>query len=69
MSAQPKFVLWRFSFDCVSFCDFDLILNLSYREIANYVGATYQGKMCDADYGGGVALVQYVFVCLIKMCK
>lgn len=34
--------------------------NLSYREKSNYVGATFQGKMCESQYGGGIALVGMV---------
>ena len=40
--------------------DYDPFLNLSYREKSNYVGATFQGKMCDANYAGGVVLVWYM---------
>lgn len=34
--------------------------NLSYREKSNYVGAIFQGKMCNIQYGGGIALVRMV---------
>lgn len=37
-----------------------IFFNLSYREKSNYVGATFQGKMCDSQYGGGIALVGMV---------
>lgn len=37
-----------------------LSLNLSYREKSKYVGATFQGKICDPQYGGGVAMVGIV---------
>lgn len=44
-----------------------IFLNLSYREKANYIGATFQGKMCDRQYGGSVALVG--IICLAKTYK
>lgn len=44
-------------------------LNLSYREKSNYIGATFQGRMCDKHYGGGVALVWYDLIYLAKMYK
>uniref|UniRef100_A0A8I3X5V4 Disintegrin and metalloproteinase domain-containing protein 2 n=1 Tax=Callithrix jacchus TaxID=9483 RepID=A0A8I3X5V4_CALJA len=34
----------------------DVAFLLVYREKSNYVGATLQGKMCDADHAGGVVL-------------
>ncbi|XP_039319319.1 disintegrin and metalloproteinase domain-containing protein 2 isoform X1 [Saimiri boliviensis] len=34
----------------------DVAFLLVYREKSNYVGATLQGKMCDANYAGGVLL-------------
>ncbi|KAL4664148.1 hypothetical protein H8957_013396 [Semnopithecus entellus] len=34
----------------------DVAFLLVYREKSNYVGATFQGKMCDANYAGGVLL-------------
>ncbi|XP_006860052.1 PREDICTED: disintegrin and metalloproteinase domain-containing protein 2-like [Chrysochloris asiatica] len=34
----------------------DVAILLVYREKSDYIGATYQGKMCDRNYGGGVAL-------------
>ncbi|PNI67733.1 ADAM2 isoform 3 [Pan troglodytes] len=34
----------------------DVAFLLVYREKSNYVGATFQGKMCDANYAGGVVL-------------
>lgn len=49
--------------------DYDPFLNLSYREKSNYVGATFQGKMCDSHYGGAVALVWYGLIYLAKMSK
>ncbi|XP_011816061.1 PREDICTED: disintegrin and metalloproteinase domain-containing protein 2 isoform X3 [Colobus angolensis palliatus] len=34
----------------------DVAFLLVYREKSNYVGAIFQGKMCDANYAGGVLL-------------
>nr|AAC51110.1 fertilin beta [Homo sapiens] len=34
----------------------DVAFLLVYREKSNYVGATFQGKMCHANYAGGVVL-------------
>ncbi|KAK7820698.1 hypothetical protein U0070_026242 [Myodes glareolus] len=34
----------------------DMAFLLVYRETSDYVGATFQGKMCDKNYAGGVAL-------------
>ncbi|XP_055465829.1 disintegrin and metalloproteinase domain-containing protein 2-like [Psammomys obesus] len=34
----------------------DMAFLLIYRENSDYVGATFQGKMCDKDYAGAVAL-------------
>ncbi|XP_011926145.1 PREDICTED: disintegrin and metalloproteinase domain-containing protein 2 isoform X1 [Cercocebus atys] len=34
----------------------DVAFLLVYREKSNYVGATFQGKICDANYAGGVLL-------------
>ncbi|KAM6149625.1 disintegrin and metalloproteinase domain-containing protein 2-like [Erethizon dorsatum] len=34
----------------------DVAFLLVYREVPNYIGAIFQGMMCDNDYGGGVAL-------------
>lgn len=39
--------------------------NLSYREKPNFVGATFQGKICDKQYGGGIVLVWYDLICLL----
>ncbi|XP_004579340.2 disintegrin and metalloproteinase domain-containing protein 2 isoform X2 [Ochotona princeps] len=49
-----QFLKWKRSYLVLR--PHDVAFLLVYREIANYVGATYQGRMCDADYGGGVAL-------------
>ncbi|GAB1299022.1 Disintegrin and metalloproteinase domain-containing protein 2 [Apodemus speciosus] len=36
--------------------DENKISTTDYRDTTDYVGATYQGKMCDKNYAGGVAL-------------
>lgn len=43
-----------------------IFLNLSYREKSDYVGATFQGKMCDRQYGGGIALVGIMLAKIYK---
>ena len=44
-----------------------ICFQFSYRNTTDYVGATYQGKMCDKNYAGGVALVCCALIYLIKM--
>jgi hypothetical protein len=44
------------------FCDDDPLLNFSYGETVNYIGATVQGKMCDKNYAGVVAVVWHVLI-------
>ncbi|XP_005373804.1 PREDICTED: disintegrin and metalloproteinase domain-containing protein 2 isoform X2 [Chinchilla lanigera] len=34
----------------------DMAFLLVYREAPSYIGAIFQGMMCDKDYGGGIAL-------------
>ncbi|XP_006164797.1 disintegrin and metalloproteinase domain-containing protein 2 isoform X2 [Tupaia chinensis] len=49
-----RFLSWKRSY--LALRPHDVAFLLVYREKSNYVGATFQGKMCDKNYGGGVAL-------------
>eukprot|EP00071_Canis_lupus_P026171 XP_022259728.1 disintegrin and metalloproteinase domain-containing protein 2 isoform X3 [Canis lupus familiaris] len=49
-----RFLKWKRSYLVLR--PHDVAFLLVYREKSNYVGATFQGKMCDSHYGGGVAL-------------
>ncbi|XP_004382195.1 disintegrin and metalloproteinase domain-containing protein 2 [Trichechus manatus latirostris] len=49
-----RFLIWKRSYLVLR--PHDVAFLLVYRENSNYVGATFQGKMCDSNYGGGVAL-------------
>ncbi|KAM6221043.1 disintegrin and metalloproteinase domain-containing protein 2 [Rhynchocyon petersi] len=49
-----RFLMWKKSYLVLR--PHDVAFLLVYREKSNYVGATYQGKMCDRLYGGGVAM-------------
>uniref|UniRef100_H0WJY3 Disintegrin and metalloproteinase domain-containing protein 2 n=1 Tax=Otolemur garnettii TaxID=30611 RepID=H0WJY3_OTOGA len=49
-----RFLDWKRSFLVLR--PHDVAFLLIYREKSNYVGATFQGKMCDALYGGGVVM-------------
>ncbi|XP_010956331.1 disintegrin and metalloproteinase domain-containing protein 2 [Camelus dromedarius] len=49
-----RFLKWKQSYLVLR--PHDVAFLLVYREKTNYVGATFQGKMCDKQYGGGVAL-------------
>ncbi|XP_073758624.1 disintegrin and metalloproteinase domain-containing protein 2 isoform X5 [Callorhinus ursinus] len=49
-----RFLKWKRSYLVLR--PHDIAFLLVYREKSNYVGATFQGKMCDSHYGGGVAL-------------
>ncbi|NP_001076146.1 disintegrin and metalloproteinase domain-containing protein 2 precursor [Oryctolagus cuniculus] len=49
-----RFLKWKKSYLVLR--PHDVAFLLVYREIAKYVGATFQGKMCDINYSGGVAL-------------
>ncbi|XP_044911467.1 disintegrin and metalloproteinase domain-containing protein 2 isoform X2 [Felis catus] len=49
-----RFLKWKRSYLVLR--PHDVAFLLVYREKPNYVGATFQGKMCDNQYGGGVAL-------------
>ncbi|VFV42192.1 disintegrin and metalloproteinase [Lynx pardinus] len=60
-----RFLKWKRSYLVLRPHDVALLL----VEKPNYVGATFQGKMCDNQYGGGVALVWYGLICLAKMYK
>ncbi|XP_045635144.1 disintegrin and metalloproteinase domain-containing protein 2-like [Ursus americanus] len=49
-----RFLKWKRSYLVLR--PHDIAFLLVYREKSNFVGATFQGKMCDSHYGGGVAL-------------
>ncbi|XP_037022831.2 disintegrin and metalloproteinase domain-containing protein 2 [Artibeus jamaicensis] len=49
-----RFLRWKRSYLVLR--PHDMAFLLVYREKANYIGATFQGKMCDRQYGGSVAL-------------
>ncbi|XP_015982853.2 disintegrin and metalloproteinase domain-containing protein 2 [Rousettus aegyptiacus] len=49
-----RFLKWKRSYLVLR--PHDMAFLLVYREKSNYVGATFQGKMCDSQYGGGIAL-------------
>ncbi|XP_054421741.1 disintegrin and metalloproteinase domain-containing protein 2 [Pteronotus mesoamericanus] len=49
-----RFLKWKRSYLVLR--PHDMAFLLVYREKADYVGATFQGKMCDRQYGGSVAL-------------
>ncbi|KAM5312345.1 disintegrin and metalloproteinase domain-containing protein 2 [Glossophaga mutica] len=49
-----RFLRWKKSYLVLR--PHDMAFLLVYREKANYIGATFQGKMCDRQYGGSVAL-------------
>ncbi|XP_054576286.1 disintegrin and metalloproteinase domain-containing protein 2 isoform X2 [Eptesicus fuscus] len=49
-----KFLKWKRSYLVLR--PHDMAFLLVYREKSDYVGATFQGKMCDRQYGGGIAL-------------
>ncbi|XP_053434726.1 disintegrin and metalloproteinase domain-containing protein 2 [Nycticebus coucang] len=49
-----RFLDWKRSFLVLR--PHDVAFLLIYREKSNYVGATFQGKMCDNHYGGGVIM-------------
>nr|XP_004665848.2 disintegrin and metalloproteinase domain-containing protein 2 [Jaculus jaculus] len=49
-----RFLEWKQSYLVLR--SHDIAFLLVYRETSNYVGATFQGKMCDKNYSGGVAM-------------
>ncbi|XP_026978690.1 disintegrin and metalloproteinase domain-containing protein 2 [Sagmatias obliquidens] len=49
-----RFLKWKQSYLVLR--PHDVAFLLVYREKPNYVGATFQGRLCDKYYGGGVAL-------------
>ncbi|CAH6827521.1 disintegrin and metalloproteinase domain-containing protein 2 [Phodopus roborovskii] len=49
-----RFLKWKQSYLVLR--PHDMAFLLVYREISDYVGATFQGKMCDKNYAGSVAL-------------
>ncbi|XP_006916345.1 disintegrin and metalloproteinase domain-containing protein 2 [Pteropus alecto] len=49
-----RFLKWKRSYLVLR--PHDMAFLLVYREKSNYVGATFQGKMCESQYGGGIAL-------------
>ncbi|XP_059942014.1 disintegrin and metalloproteinase domain-containing protein 2-like [Mesoplodon densirostris] len=49
-----RFLKWKRSYLVLR--PHDVAFLLVYREKSNYVGATFQGRLCDKYYGGGVAL-------------
>ncbi|XP_066878898.1 disintegrin and metalloproteinase domain-containing protein 2 isoform X2 [Kogia breviceps] len=49
-----RFLKWKRSYLVLR--PHDVAFLLVYREKPNYVGATFQGSLCDKYYGGGVAL-------------
>ncbi|KAL6092062.1 hypothetical protein STEG23_011619, partial [Scotinomys teguina] len=49
-----RFLKWKQSYLVLR--PHDMAFLLVYRETSDYVGATFQGKMCDQNYAGGVAL-------------
>uniref|UniRef100_A0A8D2APM0 Disintegrin and metalloproteinase domain-containing protein 2 n=1 Tax=Sciurus vulgaris TaxID=55149 RepID=A0A8D2APM0_SCIVU len=49
-----RFLRWKRSYLVLR--PHDVAFLLVYRETTDFVGATFQGKMCERDYGGGVAM-------------
>ncbi|XP_075413333.1 disintegrin and metalloproteinase domain-containing protein 2-like [Tenrec ecaudatus] len=49
-----RFLIWKQSFLVLR--PHDVAFFLLYREHINYIGATFQGKMCDRSYGGSVLM-------------
>ncbi|XP_055972634.1 disintegrin and metalloproteinase domain-containing protein 2 [Sorex fumeus] len=49
-----RFLKWKKSYLVLR--PHDVAFLLVYREKPDYVGATFEGKICDGQYGGGVAL-------------
>ncbi|XP_052588864.1 disintegrin and metalloproteinase domain-containing protein 2 [Peromyscus californicus insignis] len=49
-----RFLKWKQSYLVLR--PHDMAFLLVYRETSDYVGATFQGKMCEQNYAGGVAL-------------
>ncbi|XP_019489658.1 PREDICTED: disintegrin and metalloproteinase domain-containing protein 2, partial [Hipposideros armiger] len=49
-----RFIKWKRSYLVLR--PHDVAFLLVYREKSNYVGATFQGKMCHSQYGGSIAL-------------
>ncbi|XP_007933256.1 disintegrin and metalloproteinase domain-containing protein 2 [Orycteropus afer afer] len=49
-----RFLIWKRSYLVLR--PHDVAFLLVYREKSDYVGATFQGKMCDRNYGGGIVL-------------
>ncbi|XP_048657424.1 disintegrin and metalloproteinase domain-containing protein 2 [Marmota marmota marmota] len=49
-----RFLRWKRSYLVLR--PHDVAFLLVYRERTDFVGATFQGKMCERDYGGGVAM-------------
>ncbi|KAM8784443.1 disintegrin and metalloproteinase domain-containing protein 2 [Rhynchonycteris naso] len=49
-----KFLKWKRSYLVLR--PHDVAFLLVYRERSKYVGATFQGKICDREYGGGIAM-------------
>ncbi|XP_020138330.2 disintegrin and metalloproteinase domain-containing protein 2 isoform X1 [Microcebus murinus] len=49
-----RFLKWKRSYLVLR--PHDVAFLLTYREKSNYVGATFQGKMCDRNYGGGIVM-------------
>uniref|UniRef100_A0A8C2LXV8 Disintegrin and metalloproteinase domain-containing protein 2 n=1 Tax=Cricetulus griseus TaxID=10029 RepID=A0A8C2LXV8_CRIGR len=49
-----RFLKWKQSY--LALRPHDMAFLLVYRETSDYVGATFQGKMCDKNYAGTVAL-------------
>ncbi|XP_069341155.1 disintegrin and metalloproteinase domain-containing protein 2-like [Eulemur rufifrons] len=49
-----RFLKWKRSYLVLR--PHDVAFLLTYREKSNYVGATYKGKMCDRNYGGGIVM-------------
>uniref|UniRef100_A0A8C6QHZ1 Disintegrin and metalloproteinase domain-containing protein 2 n=1 Tax=Nannospalax galili TaxID=1026970 RepID=A0A8C6QHZ1_NANGA len=49
-----KFLKWKHSYLVLR--PHDIAFLLVYREVSDYVGATFQGKMCDKTHAGGIAL-------------
>ncbi|XP_051016691.1 disintegrin and metalloproteinase domain-containing protein 2 [Acomys russatus] len=49
-----RFLKWKQSYLVLR--PHDMAFLLVYRDASNYVGATFQGKMCHKDYAGAVAL-------------
>ncbi|XP_016051124.1 PREDICTED: disintegrin and metalloproteinase domain-containing protein 2 [Miniopterus natalensis] len=49
-----RFLKWKRSYLVLR--PHDMAFLLVYREISDYVGASFQGKMCDRQYGGSIVL-------------